>query len=69
VGFEVLMVVGRKMVVFWIEAPCSLVEFTDISDILPVCVIICLDWLVSFSHTDSLYLSTQLYNDGGSKYL
>jgi hypothetical protein len=26
VGFEVLMVVSTKMAVFWVAAPCSLVE-------------------------------------------
>jgi hypothetical protein len=26
VGFEVLMAVSMKMVVFWVVAPCSLVE-------------------------------------------
>jgi hypothetical protein len=26
VGFEVLMVVSTKMAVFWVVAPCSLVE-------------------------------------------
>jgi hypothetical protein len=31
VRFEVLMAASMKMAVFWVVAPCSLVEVTDIS--------------------------------------
>jgi hypothetical protein len=32
--FEVLMAVNMKMAVFWVVAPCSLVKFTIVSEIL-----------------------------------
>jgi hypothetical protein len=37
IGFEILTVVGMKMAVFWVVAPCSLVEiyqFTRSSEML-----------------------------------
>jgi hypothetical protein len=37
--FEVLTVVSMKMVVFWVVAPCSLVKFTDVSEVLAASII------------------------------
>jgi hypothetical protein len=33
VGFEVLTAVSTKMAVFWVVAPCSLVKFTNVSEV------------------------------------
>jgi hypothetical protein len=40
VRLEVLTVASMKMTVFWVVAPCSLVEkFTDVSEVLAVSII------------------------------
>jgi hypothetical protein len=39
VGFEVLTAVSTKMAVFWVEAPCSLVEDTNVSKVLAASII------------------------------
>jgi hypothetical protein len=39
VGFEVLMAVSTKMAVFWVVAPCSLVEvYQRIKNVLMYCI-------------------------------
>jgi competence protein ComGF len=39
VRFEVPTAVSLKMAVFWVVAPCSLVKFTDVSEVLTVFII------------------------------
>jgi hypothetical protein len=39
VGFQVFITVSLKMPVFWDVAPCSLVNFNDVSEVLTVCMI------------------------------
>jgi hypothetical protein len=39
VGFEVFTAASKKMAVFWVVAPSSLVEFTDISEVLAASII------------------------------
>jgi hypothetical protein len=34
VGFQVLTAASMKMALIWIVAPCSLVKFTDVSEVL-----------------------------------
>jgi hypothetical protein len=34
VRFEVLTAAIMKVAVFWVVAPCSLLEFTDVSEVL-----------------------------------
>jgi hypothetical protein len=38
-GFEVLAEARMKMAVFWVVAPCSLVEGYNVSEVLPASVI------------------------------
>jgi hypothetical protein len=40
-----------KITVFWVVAPCSLVEFTDISEVLPASII----KVISYSSSDDGY--------------
>jgi hypothetical protein len=39
VGAEGLMALSLKMAVLWVVAPCSLVKFTDISEVLAASII------------------------------
>jgi hypothetical protein len=39
VGFEILTAVSTKMAVFWVVAPCSLVEVTSVSEVLAASII------------------------------
>jgi hypothetical protein len=36
---QVLMAASMKMAVFWVVAPCSLVEVTDVSEVLAASII------------------------------
>jgi hypothetical protein len=53
VGFEVLTTVSAKMAVFWVVAPCGLVEFTNVSEVLAASII--------------RAMSTHSPDDGGSQ--
>jgi hypothetical protein len=64
VGFEVLTAVSTKMAVFWVVAPCSLVEVYQPSEVLAAFMIRAL--MMEAARTSetfvNLYETTRCYN-------
>jgi hypothetical protein len=54
VRFEALTAVSMKVAVFWVIAQCSLVEGTDVSEVLTVSIIRIIDLIMETASTSEI---------------